>query len=77
MHFVGPRPCLGWLDYESEVYAHVGRLGAPGIGPDKLQCLCFSLFLAVADPAGYIAFYREFPYPRHGSFVSGMRLGCQ
>jgi hypothetical protein len=54
---------VGHGDYDAEVYARVGRLGALGVLPDQpSERLDFGLFLAVADPTGYQCFHQEVPY---------------
>ena len=54
---------VGHSDYDAEVCARVGRLGAPGVLPDQpSERLDFGLILAVADPAGYAAIHRDVPY---------------
>lgn len=54
---------VGHGDYDAEVYARVGRFGAPGVLPDQpSERLDFSLFLAVADPAGYRTLHQDVPY---------------
>jgi hypothetical protein len=48
--------------YDCEVYARIGRLGAPGVLSNSLEeRLDFGLFLSVADPDGYIEFRRIVP----------------
>jgi hypothetical protein len=48
---------------DHEVYARVGRLGAPGVLPEELaERLDFGLLLAVADPGGHRAIRRDVPY---------------
>ena len=54
---------LGHAPYDREVYARVGRLGAPGIteehGSESLDVL---LYLAVKDPEAHLSLYRDVPY---------------
>ena len=51
------------VSHDHEVYARVGRLGAPGVLPEELaERLDFGLLLAVADPSGYAAVCRDVPY---------------
>jgi hypothetical protein len=54
---------VGHEDHDSEVYARVGRLGAPGLLPEQsTERIDLSLFLAVADPEGYKTLHRDVPY---------------
>jgi hypothetical protein len=51
------------VSYDHEVYARVGRRGAPGLLPEQLaERLDFGLLLAVADPGGYTAIRCDVPH---------------
>lgn len=61
---------IGHAGYDGEVYARVGRLGAPGVLPDQTsERIDFGLFLAVMDPAGYLRCHRDVPYSCAREFV--------
>ena len=54
---------LGHASYDREVYARIGRIGAPGVMPDQSsERLDFSLYLAVRDPQAHLSLCRDVPY---------------
>ena len=54
---------LGHAPYDREVYARIGRIGAPGIIPgESSERLDFGLYLAVKDPEAHFSLCRAVPY---------------
>jgi hypothetical protein len=54
---------LGHAPYDREVFARIGRFGAPGIIPgESSERLDLSLYLAVKDPEAHLSLCRAVPY---------------